>query len=382
MGGAVSAALDSRALRQARARALASAVLQEGPLLNRFQGPLTGIRPAARRRAHRSQPVTPITPREPRGRKTLAKWILGVQCAALLAALWLPAFHATQITVSGADVLSRDAVISTAGLQGQSIFTIDSSTVRSRLVSLPWIRDAAVYTSLPNKVNIRITEWSPTLRMLHGSSDLLLADDGAVVDAGLARHTALATIPILLDSRPGSHEVPPADLVAKLDETVARYPAVFGVSVAAFEWQGDGRFAIWSKSGWKAILGHLDTTAQRASIPEKLAYLAALKGTVDFVSPDFGYIDLESPTTPTVGGTPGLPQAITDALKQASIPLQPPPAKSPASHATTKAATSSKQVTLSIAPAPSSAPPQASSAPATPTPYTFYLPPPSGKSTN
>ena len=262
-------------------------------------------------------------------------------------------------------------MIDTAGIANQSLFTIDSNTVRSRLIGLPWIRDAQVFTSLPNKVNIKITEWSPTLRMLHGNNDVLLADDGAVVDSSLARHTALAAIPILVDSRPGTHGIPPADLVQKLDETVARFPAIYGVSVAAFEWQSDGRFAIWAKSGWRAILGHIDTSDQRASIGEKLSYLAALKGTLDFVDPDFGYIDLETPSTPTVGGTPGLPVSITNALKEASIPLLPKPVVTHAHpRVTAKTATVAKSpapVSVSLAP-PTAAP--------TPSVYTFYLPPP------
>jgi hypothetical protein len=171
--------------------------------------------------------------------------------------------------------------------------------------------------------------------------------------------------------------VPAADLVQKLDETVARYPAVLGVQVAAYEWQSDGRFSIWSKTGWKAVLGHLDTVAQRDAIGTKLSYLAALKGTLNFVEPNFGYLDLESPATPTAGGTPGLPQAITTALTEASIPLTSkvpaPPAKKPAP---------AKKVI--VAPAPSAQPGDARpavaapapTAAATPTPFTFYLPPP------
>ena len=97
----MSATLDPRALRQARARALASALVDQAPVLQRFQGSLSDLRPSVRRRAHRRQPVTPVPHKDQSGRRFLAKAVFGVQLVALLAALWLPTFHASQITVSG-----------------------------------------------------------------------------------------------------------------------------------------------------------------------------------------------------------------------------------------------------------------------------------------
>jgi len=359
----MSAVLDPLTHRRARVRAVAASVVDQTPSLERFKWSADELIGSSRKRVHSRKPVTIQGPGYFTARRAAAMSALGVQFVALICALFLPAFRVAKINISGATLLSRTAVESTAGINGQSIFTVDGDTVRQRLLSLPWIRTATVSTSLPGTVNISITEWSPTLRTVHGNSDMLLADDGAVVDASVAKYTALASIPLLVDSRTGPTTVPPAAVVQMLDQTVSRFPAVLGVEVAAFQWQSDGRFAIWTQSGWKAILGHIDTGDEIASIPGKLAVLGALHGTLSFLHPNFGYIDLESPDTPAVGGSPGIPAEITAAL---TAPLVPP--------AVTKVAPPSHTAIAPKAVAPLT--PKATATPVpTQTPYVFYLPP-------
>jgi cell division septal protein FtsQ len=363
VSAAMSAVLDPVAHRRARVRAVAASVVDQTPSPDRFKWTVDELVPSARKRAHSGKSVTLTGPGYFTARRTTATSVLGLQFLALLCALFLPVFRVGKVNISGAELLSSTAVESTAGIDGQSIFTVDGDTVRERLLSLPWIRSATVSTSLPGTVNISITEWSPTLRTVHGNSDMLLADDGAVVNASVAKHEALASIPLLVDSRSGPTTVPPPSVVRMLDQTVSRFPAVLGVEVAAFQWQADGRFAIWTQSGWEAILGHIDTSDEIASIPGKLASLAALRGTLNFLHPNFGYIDLEAPDTPAVGGTPGIPADINAAL---TAPLVPPPAP--------KVVTPSHSVVVPKATAAPTPRPTATPTPApTQTPYVFVL---------
>ena len=39
-----------------------------------------------------------------------------------------------------------------------------------------------------------------------------------------------------------------------------------------------------------------------------------LRSALNFTHPTFGYVDLEDPSTPSVGGTPGLPSPVSGAL--------------------------------------------------------------------
>jgi hypothetical protein len=58
-------------------------------------------------------------------------------------------------------------------------------------------------------------------------------------------------------------------------------------------------------AGWRAILGHMLSDADVAAVPDQLAALVSLRGRLDFAKPNFGYVDLENPQTPAVGGKPG-----------------------------------------------------------------------------
>jgi hypothetical protein len=82
---------------------------------------------------------------------------------------------------------------------------------------------------------------------------------------------------------------------------------VFGVAVDHFEWQSDGLFAVVTTAGWRAVLGHMLSDDDIAAVPDQLAALLSLRARLDLTRPNFGYIDLENPATPAVGGKPASP---------------------------------------------------------------------------
>ena len=63
--------------------------------------------------------------------------------------------------------------------------------------------------------------------------------------------------------------------------------------------------SIWTSTGWRAVLGDLDTDVALQALPSQIETLAALKGQLSFVKPVFGYIDVEAPADPVSGGEPG-----------------------------------------------------------------------------
>ena len=63
----------------------------------------------------------------------------------------------------------------------------------------------------------------------------------------------------------------------------------------AFLWGADDVVSIWTSSGWRAVLGDLDTDAALQALPSQIETLAALERAagLSFVKPTFGYIDVE-----------------------------------------------------------------------------------------
>jgi cell division septal protein FtsQ len=260
-------------------------------------------------------------------RHWVAAAVLLVEVAALVLALTLPAFRVQTVTVSGNRLVSTATLLRTADVPSTSIFTVDGDSVRSRLMGLPWVQDVTVTTDLPSTVHIAVVERASVLRVRRGGSETLVAGNGAALPATSASAQALVSIPVLVDDRIGSATPIDPSLLQMLSATAQRFQSVFGCTVAAFQWGADDVFAVWASTGWRAILGHLNTDAAIARIPAQLAALAALKTHLDFAHPGFGYVDLDNIQGPAAGGAPGLPQEIL----KASLPLSGSAQSSPSS---------------------------------------------------
>jgi hypothetical protein len=255
----------------------------------------------------------------------MAAAVLLLQVVALILALTLPAFRVRSVSVSGERLLGRQLVLQTAAVPAGSVFTVDGDAVRARVMRLAWVRDATVTTELPGGVRIVVDERAPLLRLRRGGRDTLLADNGATLRWRGPPPRALRSLPVLLDERIGTPEPVDPALLRILSVAAARFQPVFGCPIAGFEWGADDVLAVWSATGWRAVLGHIDTDAAVAGVPAQLAALAALKGRLDFTRPAFGYVDLENAEAPAVGGTPGLPQQMQTARFWAVAAATAPP---------------------------------------------------------
>ncbi|MFN2450954.1 MAG: cell division protein FtsQ/DivIB [Candidatus Dormibacteria bacterium] len=319
--------------------------------------------------------------------------MLLLELAALAAALTLPVFTPREVSIDGADLLTESSLLASAAVPSASIFTIDPAAVRGRLQRVPLVRSVSVTTELPAGVRIAVTEWKPVLRLVVPGRSLYVAENGAAVDVAATRPEAAPSVPIVIDGRPDSPvgsrgEGLDPRLTQQLDATAAQFPRFFGSSVAAFQWQADGLFSIWSNRGWRAILGHVDTTDQVAALPGQLAALAALRGQLNLTVPQFGYVNLENPEAPAVGGTPGLPAEVTTAaasslapgaLAPAAVsPVQQPAAADPGLQpaAVAPAPPPTPAAPVAVHPKPAAAEPAKTSSPAPPNGrgYTVYIP--------
>jgi cell division septal protein FtsQ len=357
--------VEERTRRQARARASAASIIDAPRVAPRFAHPEDDdLRPTGRRRVHRNQ-----SPRLPASlsaitRRRFALAVLIVQLVALLVILVLPVFAAKSVSIAGNRLVDRTAILSAAHISpSQSLFTIDGEQVRQRIEKLPWVRSASVETELPSTVRISIREWTPVLMLQRAGKQLAIADSGDVLDLGRSQVPTPPGVSLVVDNRPapmaaqvsgGSAGSLDPVLVRTLVVTGQRFPQAFGVAVNHFEWQSDGLFAIVTTAGWRAIFGHMLTDQDVSIVPDQLSALLSLKGKVDFAKPTFGYVDLENPGVPAVGGKPAPPDPAPAAPAHAA-PNQPAPSNAAAPTATPT-------------PAPTPKP--------TPTPIQFTITPP------
>jgi cell division septal protein FtsQ len=286
--------------------------------------------PRKRRHARRGAPPPPPSPRRHISwrRRLIAAAALTAQVGLLALALTLPGFQVRKVTVIGTHLLTTGAVVAAAEVPEQSIFTINGAAIQGRVQALPWVASALVTTELPATVEISVVERAPMLRIRRDGTDTLVASDGATLPGIDATAAARSGIPVLIDDRAGTPQPINPVLVQLLSSISQRFPSVFGCSVEAFLWGADDVVSIWTSSGWRAVLGDLDTDAALQALPAQVETLAALKGQLNFVKPTFGYIDVEAPADPVSGGSPGLPAEVTEALLPVAPSVQPPPAQS------------------------------------------------------
>jgi cell division septal protein FtsQ len=325
--------LDERARHVALVRAQASLIVDSArPVPRLVVSPGTRLQasPRKRRHARRRQPAPPPAARRGTSwrRRLIAVAALAVQVGLLGLALTLPTFQVRRVTVAGTHLVTTGAVVAAARVPEESIFTINGAAIQSRVLALAWVASAVVTTQLPATVRISIVERAPVLRIRRDGADTLIAANGATLPGIDATPAARTGIPVLIDDRAGSTQPLNPQLVEMLGTIAQRFPAVFGCSVAAYLWGSDDVVSLWTSTGWRAVLGPLDTQRALESLPNQIETMAALKGRLDYAKPAFGYLDVESSGNPVSGGLPGLPAEVIAALLPVAPAVQPPPAVS------------------------------------------------------
>lgn len=309
---------DLETRHRVRVRAVATAIADRTTTARRFEVlPEMELRGTVRHRRGAPQVPPPAAERADH-RRLLAALVLLLEVAALAAVLWAPAFRVRAVTVTGTRLLDSAQVVRAADVS-QSIFTVNGDAVAARVRTLPWVESVRVTTALPAGVRIAVTEWTPMARVIRGGTEYALAAEGASLRLTAAQAAALSSVPLLLDLRPPALRTSvSAQLIAVLGTAAARFPSVFGVHVVAYEWDATGTFSLWTSAGWQAVLGDIAVPGATAAIPTQLSALSVLRSALNFVHPTFGYVNLEDPSTPAVGGTPGLPSQVSSALLSAA----------------------------------------------------------------
>jgi len=305
---------DLETRHRVRVRAVATAIADRPTRARRFEVlPEMELRGTVRRRRAAPQ-VPPPAPERAGHRRLVAALVLIAEVAVLAAVLWVPAFRVRAVTVTGTRLLDSAQVVKAADVS-QSIFTVNGAAVAARVRTIPWVESVRVTTALPAGVRIAVTEWTPMARVIRGDNEYALAARGASLRLTAAQAAALSTVPLLLDLRPlGLRTSVSPELISVLGTAAANFPSIFGVHVVAYEWDATGTFSLWTSAGWQAVLGDVGVPGAVAGIPGQLTALSVLRSALSFTHPTFGYVNLEDPSAPAVGGTPGLPSQVSGAL--------------------------------------------------------------------
>src|SRR4051812_46325864 len=142
-----------------------------------YNQPNTRERIAARRRSRAARPNAAVRPGP---RRAVGTWITSgrlVSLLLLIAALGgllyiatAPRFKVREITVEGAQALTKEKVAALAGAQNQSIWLVDSAQIVGRLKTSAYVEQARVSVALPDQLAITVLERRPEIRWQSGST--------------------------------------------------------------------------------------------------------------------------------------------------------------------------------------------------------------------
>jgi len=208
-------------------------------------------------------------------------------------------FRITSIALAGQQRLSREEILSTAGITGRtSLLFLDAAEARTQLKANPWIADATVLKLYPGRLHIAVTERDAFALWQRDGKVEVIAHDGTVVESYVDQR--FAKLPLVVGV---GAETRANDFLTLLD----KYPSIRGQLQAA---------VLVAERRWNLMLKNgIDVRLPETGAEQALDMLAKLDRDNKILSRDITAIDLRLPDRVTVQLSEEAAAARADALK-------------------------------------------------------------------
>jgi cell division protein FtsQ len=210
-------------------------------------------------------------------------------------------FHISEVALAGEQEVSREDILSLAGVTGRSsLLFLDAAQTRIRLLTNPWIAQAAVLKLYPNRLRIEIKERKAFALWQKDGRVSLIAADGTVLETYVPQR--FASLPLVVGEG-AEHAV--QDILVLLK----RYPLI-AKSVDASVLVAERRWNLQLKSGIEVLLPEREPA-------QALTMLADLDRDKKLLSRDIVKVDLRLPDRISVRQSDAAAAARDAALKAA-----------------------------------------------------------------
>ena len=195
--------------------------------------------------------------------------------------------YESNVAIKGNIVVPAAEIFQASGLEGMSIFWVNSDTVAERLATMPNIKSAVVKVSLPASVSITVEERLPALTWHTGNSTWWLDAEGTIIEPRRELPDALAVIDT--DSLP----VQPGQQIDSSTLSAIRALHILLPELSEMRYSQDSGIGFLTKEGWPVYLGF-----DEQDMEAKLTVLVALRRQLmaQNVTPEF--INLERVESP------------------------------------------------------------------------------------
>jgi cell division protein FtsQ len=210
-------------------------------------------------------------------------------------------FRISEVALAGQHEMSRTEILALAGITGRSsLLFLDAGQTRVRLLTNPWIAQAAVLKLYPDRLRIEIKERKAFALWQKEGRVYLIAADGTVLENDAPPR--FAALPLVVGNG-AEHSA------QEFIDLLKRYPAI-AKSVEASVLVAERRWNLHFKSGLEVLLpeSHPETALQ---------LLADLDRDKKLLSRDIVAVDLRLPDRVTVRQSDVAAAARDEALKAA-----------------------------------------------------------------
>jgi cell division protein FtsQ len=208
-------------------------------------------------------------------------------------------FRIAAISLAGEKEVSREEVLTTAGVTGRaSLLFLDADVARLRLMANPWIADAAVFKLYPDRLQITITERLAFALWQQDGRISVIAADGTVLEPFVEdRYRGL---PLVVGRGAQRHA---KEFLGILD----RYPDIRAMLRAS---------VLVAERRWNLRLANgIDVRLPETDVEGALDRLVALDHDKKLLSRDITLVDLRLPDRVSVRLSDATAQARDEALK-------------------------------------------------------------------
>jgi cell division protein FtsQ len=216
-------------------------------------------------------------------------------------------FRISEIALAGGHEVSREDILGLAGITGRSsLLFLDAAQTRIRLLTNPWIVDAAVLKLYPGRLRIEIKERQAFALWQKDGRLALIAADGTVLESYVPQR--FAALPRVIGN---GAEHAAQDFLGLLK----RYPAI-AQAVEASVLVAERRWNLHLKDGVEVLLPEREPA-------QALTTLVELAQTKKLLSRDIVTVDLRLPDRVTVRQSDAAAAARDEALKAAEKAKKP-----------------------------------------------------------
>ena len=208
-------------------------------------------------------------------------------------------FRIASIALAGGRALTREEILTTAGVTGRSsLLFLDATAARARLKANPWIAEATILKLYPGRLHIKITERDAFALWQKDGKVAVISADGIVLETFVSQR--FAKLPMVVGV---GAEAKAKDFLALVD----RFPAIRDQLQASIL-VADRRWNLRLKNGIAIRL-------PEQGIEAALATLVELDRDKRLLSRDIDAVDLRLPDRVTVRLTNDAYNARAEALK-------------------------------------------------------------------